>query len=135
MIAVISAVSDWLAFLAAYGLGAPPLVAQGVARIIGGGLSFGMNRHVSFGFLKGHGLSREARRFLVLYAASYLFSILGFFTFLNILGAPVVVAKLLADGTCFFFNFIGMRYYVFVARRGLSDHLTHRFERFEKSPE
>jgi len=62
-------------------------------------------------------------------------SIIVFVVFLDFLGLPMVMAKLLSDGTCFIFNFIVMRYYVFVARRGILDYLNSGLGYFAKSSE
>lgn len=133
-VAVLSLAADWLAFVAGHSLGAHPVAAQAIARCVGGVVSFAINRKLSFGHSEGHGLSRESRRFLVLYCASYVLSIGTLTFFISVLDVPVYFAKILSDGTCFLFNFLGMRSYVFAANRGLSDRLTLKWLGIGKSP-
>ena len=116
-VAILSAIADWIVFVVLFQiLGATVLFAQGTARMVGGMVSFASNRSWSFREQMGHGLYREAGRFLILYAASYALSLAAIFTYMEIIGMPVYVAKIAADGTCFLFNFAGMRAYVFSRR-------------------
>ncbi len=120
-VAVMSAISDWIVFVALYQfLGAPVLLAQGSARIVGGVVSFATNRSWSFRRQQGHGLSREGVRFLVLFGLSYGLSLWAIYALGDILSLPIYLAKFSADTICFLFNFAGMRAYVFNRRQGIS---------------
>ena len=113
-VAVISALSDWIIFTAIVTVfpGAV-LIAQAVARIVGGLVSFSINRTWSFRDQQGHGLTTEARRFLILYVFSYVLSLTTLWVGSSLLGVNPYVAKLFADGLCFVVNFLVMKSYVF----------------------
>jgi putative flippase GtrA len=133
-VALVSAASDWIVFVVLFELlGSNVLVAQGIARVMGGVVSFATNRTWSFRSRNGHGLSRETIRFFVLYAASYAVSLSAIFVFSESLGFPAYVAKIAADSLCFLFNFLGMRLYVFSRRQGISDHAVSLMSWLNKS--
>ena len=112
-VAVLSAVSDWLVFtLLVSGIGADHLASLMTARVVGGLVSFAANRHWTFAAGKHPSLSRSGRRFLALYAFSYLLSA-GLFSLLTGAGLAAYPAKLLTDLCCFLVNFAVMKAYVF----------------------
>ncbi|HIJ62508.1 MAG TPA: methyltransferase domain-containing protein [Rhodospirillaceae bacterium] len=112
-VAALSAASDWLAFsLLVSALGAGHLASLMTARIIGGLVSFAANRHWTFSGGNTLGLSRNGRRFLLLYGFSYLLSA-GLFSLLTQGSLPAYPAKLITDLTCFLVNFAVMKAYVF----------------------
>jgi putative flippase GtrA len=132
-VALMSAVSDWVVFVLLFQiLGTPALWAQGVARIVGGSVSFGANRSWSFRRQQGHGLSREAARFLTLFVMSYCLSLWMIFALGDLLSVPTYLAKFSADTICFLFNFAGMRTYVFNRRQGISGRAISLVSRFRK---
>lgn len=113
-VAVVSAVSDWITFTLIVLL-APTsaLTAQAIARIVGGAVSFSINRHWSFREQQGCGFSTETRRFLVLYAFSYVLSLLTLYLCIRVAALNTFGSKLFADGLCFVVNFLVMKTYVF----------------------
>jgi putative flippase GtrA len=134
-VAVLSAISDWIAFIILYNLtGAGALFSQGIARIVGAVFSFLINRSWSFHKQKGHGISSEAIRFLVLYCVSYSISLFTIYALLEMLDMPIYFAKISADLVCFVFNFIGMRLYVFSRSRGISSGADNLISMLRKSP-
>lgn len=120
LVAAISAISDWIVFSILLLLTGQHLPSQGAARLVGGGVSFFLNKHWSF--VEGTGLLivRSARRFLLLYAVSYVLSILALLLLVDVLGFWVVWGKLMADGMMLVFNFTVMRVYVFNKRDGIT---------------
>jgi putative flippase GtrA len=115
-----SALVDWAVFLGARALGVHHLAGQGAARLAGGVFSFLMNRR-NFADGTGH-LVVQGRRFAGLYAFSFGLSLSLLALQVDLLGVPVVRAKLVADAVCFLTNFVVMRGYVFRPTAGL----THR---------
>lgn len=112
-VAVQSALADWGMFVLLVTFGAEGLTAQAIARLVGGAYSFAANKLWSFQAGGWSTLAPQAWRFLVLYAVSYLLS-LGLFQGMTTLAMSPWVAKPLADGGCFVFNFFVMRSWVFV---------------------
>jgi putative flippase GtrA len=111
-VAMLSAASDWAVFaglLAASGL---PIMAQGTSRIVGGFVSFGINKYWSFQSRRRERTLIEARRFLMLFVVSYFLS-LSLFSALTLIWLSPYWAKLITDTSCFFFNFLMMRFWVY----------------------
>jgi len=121
-VAVLSAISDWVVFAVLFAAFGSPLAAQATSRIAGAIVSFG-NKYWSFESPQHKRALSEAWRFLVLFMASYALS-LTLFSALTGSGVRPYLAKLATDTTCFFFNFLVMRWWVY--RRG---ELALRFER------
>lgn len=120
-VAVLSAGGDWAVFsLLVSLLGVNHLVSLMTARVVGGVLSFAGNRHWTWGARRQIAITRQGRRFLLLYGVSYLLSVTLFSLFTGALHLPPYPAKLIADAVCFGVNFAIMNEYVFHARRGLS---------------
>lgn len=117
-VALGSTVADWLTFALLDLLGLPTLMLQIVARVAGGLFSFLVNRSWTFSASDG-GVSAQGRRYLILYAFSYLLSVGLFAAFTKTDLASPYVAKLVADGTCFFVNYVVMQEYVYHRRDGI----------------
>lgn len=113
-VAVQAALSDWAMFSLLVVVGADEVLAQGVARVVGGAVSFVANKLWAFRAEGTHTLAREVRRFLALYAFSYVLSLSLFAVSEEALGPWL--AKLLADTTCLVVNFLVMRGWVFATR-------------------
>jgi len=118
-VAVGSALADWTLFTILVFSGVRPLHAQMAARIVGGVFSFVNNKFWSFEARHLGHVTREGRRFLLLYAISYLLSVGSFHGLTEFVGMSPFVAKLFADGSVFLFNFFVMDLYVFDERRSL----------------
>jgi putative flippase GtrA len=114
-VAGLSAASDWAAFAALFAAFGSPIMAQGTSRIVGGVVSFGINKYWSFQSRQHAQALIEAPRFLVLFIVSYFFS-LSFFSALTYLDVWPYWAKLMTDTICFFFNFLVMRFWVYRLR-------------------
>lgn len=112
-VAALSALSDWAVFsLLVSGCGADHLASLMAARLVGGLVSFAVNRNWTFAGKKHRSLSQSGRRFLLLYGFSYLLSA-GLFSLASWAGLPPYPAKLLTDLSCFLVNFAVMKTYVF----------------------
>ena len=111
-VALLSAASDWLVFTAAFAVSGWPIPAQAGSRIVGGVVSFGVNKYWSFESRDHQRTLVEARRFLILFAVSYIVS-LSLFSALTYTGVWAYWAKLITDMACFFFNFLMMRFWVY----------------------
>lgn len=124
--ALLAAASDWLMFAVLIQMGGLPAVAALMtARIGGGAVSFAVNRHWTFGATGPSGLTRQGRRFLLLYAVSYA-SAVGLFALLTDgLGAGPYGGKIVTDALCFAGNYLAMALYVFHDRSGLGGWLAH----------
>lgn len=113
-VAGISAGSDWIVFTAInWFFPGAVLTAQAIARIVGGVVSFTINRSWSFKDQQGRGLSVEARRFLILYVFSYVLSLTTLYVLTSLGGLNPYISKAFADGLCFVVNFLVMKSYVF----------------------
>ncbi len=120
-VALLSAGGDWATFtLLVSLLSVDHLVSLMTARVVGGVLSFVVNRHWTWGARRQIAITQQGRRFLLLYGFSYLLSITLFSLFTVVLRLPPYPAKLITDTACFVVNFVVMQHYVFHARRGLS---------------
>jgi putative flippase GtrA len=114
-VAGVSAASDWLVFTVLFAAFGSPIAAQATSRIVGGLVSFTINKYWSFRSGSSKQTWREARRFLMLFAASYVISI----SMLSVLTMALVypyLAKLMTDTACFLFNFLVMRVWVYPPR-------------------
>jgi putative flippase GtrA len=132
-VAVGATLCDWFVFIALDWLGVSYVFAQMTSRIFGGVFSFFVNRGWTFDARDGGYLTRKGRRFLLLYAFSYCLSISLLYVFVDMIGVPMYIAKILADSTCLVINFVTMRTYVFKDRAGFTSAtqkiLTELFER------
>lgn len=115
-----AALSDWLVFVILDVLGVNHIYAQMISRISGGVFSFVVNRKWSFNAGHVDHLTRQGRRFMLLYAFSYALSVGLLYFLVDVLGMPKYAAKLAADSTCFVVNFVAMRIYVFKDRAGFT---------------
>jgi putative flippase GtrA len=111
-VALLSAASDWAVFAALFAVFAAPIMAQAISRIVGAVVSFAINKYWSFQSPQHKRALTEAWRFLVLFAASYALA-LSLFSAFTFAGMSPYLAKLITDTTCFFFNFLIMRVWVY----------------------
>jgi putative flippase GtrA len=119
-VALLAAGGDWLVFvLLASIVGRAPLASLMAARVAGGLVSFVGNRYWTWGANRRIALTRQGRRFLLLYAISYALSVALFRLATEALALPPYPSKLATDLGCFAFNFVAMNAYVFHARAGL----------------
>jgi len=128
-----SAACDWGVFIALMFFGVPSIGAHMTSRICGGVFSFIFNRMWSFDSHHSPHITREGRRFLLLYAASYFLS-----TSLLIFGLKILLlspwwAKLMADISCFVVNFIVMQLYVFSGRKGFASMAAKTLQLFRQA--
>ena len=117
-VAVGSAVTDYLTFTAFLFFGTGILPAQMTARIAGAFFSFFMNKYWSFNTGLLNSAIMEGRRFLVLYAFSYILAVSIFYALSEHGGLGPYPAKIIADVICFMVNFVVMRLYVFSGGKG-----------------
>lgn len=115
-VALLSALSDWIVFVGILALFGSPIGAQATSRIVGGVVSFAINKYWSFESRQRDRTLIEAWRFILLFGISYTFS-LALFAFVTWLGLHPYIAKLLSNSTCFLFNFLMMRLWVYRHRR------------------
>jgi putative flippase GtrA len=108
-----SVVADWAVWLTLVQLGTDAVAAQAVSRVAGGATAFALHKTWTFERGERRGTTTQVGRFLVLYVASYVLSLATLALWVDVLGIPEWVGKLLADGTCFVFNFVSMRTWVF----------------------
>ena len=111
-VALLSAASDWLVFSTLLAIFGWVIMAQATSRIVGGLVSFGMNKYWSFQSYQHTRVLRQASRFVLLFIGSYCLS-LTLFSALTYLNMRPYWAKLITDMSCFFFNFIAMRFWVY----------------------
>ncbi len=123
-VALVAAGGDWLLFaLLASVVGIAPLASLMAARVAGGLLSFLSNRYWTWGSNRRIAVTRQGRRFLLLYAFSYALSVALFRLSTAVLLLPPYPSKLAVDLACFAINFVAMNSYVFHAREGLAQFL------------
>jgi putative flippase GtrA len=115
-VAVLAAASDWAVFTALLSILGVPIAAQATSRIVGGLVSFGINKYWSFESGQSDRTLIEARRFIVLFVMSYLLS-LSLFSSMSFSGLGPYWAKLITDASCFVFNFFMMRFWVYRPER------------------
>ena len=120
IVAVLSAASDWLVFATLFATFSSPIVAQAISRIFGAAVSFGVNKYWSFQSLQHKRAFIEGPRFFALFLASYALS-LSLFSTLTFSAMSPYLAKLATDTTCFFFNFLVMRLWVYHPRDPVPD--------------
>ena len=116
IVALLSAASDWVVFAILFAAFGWTIRAQAISRIVGGLVSFGTNKYWSFQSYQHKQALHEAWRFAMLFIASYGLS-LSLFSFLTYLGAGPYWAKLITDTSCFLFNFLVMRFWVYRPKR------------------
>ena len=126
-VALLSAASDWLVFATLFTAFGWTLLAQATSRIVGGLVSFGTNKYWSFQSYQHKQALHEAWRFAMLFIASYGLS-LSLFSFLTYLGSGPYWAKLITDTSCFLFNFLVMRFWVYRPRPSASEAAEHRMD-------
>jgi len=114
-----SAGTDWAIFLFFSTIGLNPVLSHMMSRIAGGVFSFALNRYWSFDQRGSSHLTREGRRFLILYAFSYYLSAQIVYLGIYVFDVHPWYSKLAADVSCLLVNFIVMRGYVFSNRDGL----------------
>ena len=114
-VALLSALSDWIVFVGILALFGSPIGAQAISRIVGGVVSFAINKYWSFESCRRDRTLIEAWRFIVLFGISYTFS-LALFALVTWVGLHPYIAKLLSDSVCFIFNFLMMRFWVYRLR-------------------
>ena len=127
-VAVGSAVTDYITFSILLFFGAGILPAQMVARIAGGLVSFTLNKYWSFSTRSAGTVIMEWRRFLLLYAFSYILALGIIYTLVEHLGLGPYPAKVIADVSCFVVNFIVMQRYVFSSVQGLTYYVRNLFK-------
>jgi putative flippase GtrA len=115
IVAALSAASDWMVFAALFAMFGSALAAQATSRIVGAVVSFGVNKYWSFQSSRHEHALIEGPRFFALFVASYTLS-LALFSILTFSGLGPYLAKLTSDTTCFFFNFLAMRFWVYRPR-------------------
>ena len=115
-VALLSAASDWVVFATLFAAFGWTIMAQATSRIVGGLVSFGINKYWSFQSYQHKRALHEAWRFVVLFAASYGLS-LSLFSALTFLDLGPYWAKLVTDTSCFLFYFLVMRFWVYRPRR------------------
>lgn len=120
-VAVGSAAVDWTMFALIFTLlGLHPVFAQMISRIGGGVFSFVANKFWSFRSKPDGYVLKQARRFLLLYAFSYILSLGIFYLASQIIGITPYVSKLTSDIAIFGVNFIAMQIYVYGNRDGFT---------------
>lgn len=109
---ICSLFADLFTFSVLTFLGTNFLISQCIARSVGGFCSFYINRNLSFKGNKNN-LFFQMRKFILLFIASYILSIVLIFSFHQILEFKVYIAKFMSDFLCFLFNFFVMKMYVY----------------------
>lgn len=110
--AVCSFLTDIIIFSILSVIGINYLIAQSVARLFGGTVSFYINRNVSFKSLDTK-IKTQIKRFILLYILSYTLSLILIKCMYNDLEIGLVYAKLISDFICFIFNYCIMKMYVY----------------------
>jgi putative flippase GtrA len=126
-VALLSAAADWLVFATLFTAFGWTLLAQATSRIVGGLVSFGTNKYWSFQSYQHKQALHEAWRFAMLFIASYGLS-LSLFSFLTYLYTGPYWAKLITDTSCFLFNFLVMRFWVYRPRPSASEAAEHKMD-------
>jgi putative flippase GtrA len=111
-VAMLSAASDWVIFATLFAAFGWAIMAQAMSRIVGGLVSFGVNKYWSFQSYEHKRALHEAWRFLVLFIASYGLS-LSLFAALTFFEVGPYWTKLITDSSCFLLNFVLMRFWVY----------------------
>jgi putative flippase GtrA len=126
-VAFLSAASDWAVFAALFAAFGWTILAQATSRIVGGLVSFSINKYWSFQSYQHKQALHEAWRFAMLFIVSYGLS-LSLFSGLTYLGAGPYWAKLTTDTSCFVFNFLVMRFWVYRPRGFASKTAEHKID-------
>jgi len=116
--ALSSAASDLLAFTALMHLGVYFFYSQMISRVVGGVISFIINKNFSFNTNRKRTLI-EIRRFLLLYFVSFNLVLLLLWLVHEKWDLPLLYAKPMCDSIGFVFNFFVMKLYVYAQTRGL----------------
>lgn len=132
-IAATSALVDWIVYVVLIYHDFYFVTAQVASRLFGGVYAFLGNKYWSFSRRDHIRVTIEGRRFLLLYAFSYGLSLTLLWLSISRLELNVFVAKLITDTSCFVFNFVLMRTYVFHDRVGLSAGLRKIIQQFRKT--
>ena len=111
-VAALAATSDWVVFTILLSTLGVPIAAQASSRIVGGCVSFTINKYWSFQSHQSERTLIEARRFIVLFIMSYILS-LSLFSSLSLSGLGPYWVNLITDSSCFVFNFLVMRLWVY----------------------
>ena len=112
--AICSAMSDLFVFFALVYLDVSILYSQVAARLVGGGVSFCINRNYSFSTPDSNGsVTIQLRRFVLLYVVSLSLPVFLLDVLHTHIGIVLLVAKPLTDFTCMIFNFFVMKYYIY----------------------
>jgi putative flippase GtrA len=128
-----AALTDYFVFWVLLYLELDVVLAQMIARLFGGILSFTMNKNWSFNTNSNTSAIKEGRRFLILYAISYVLAIAVLYLLITQASFNAYPAKITADIVCFLVNFVVMRQYVFSDRGGLRTGLKMLIFRLVKS--
>ena len=126
-VAIVTSIADWIAYSLLLFFGIEYFYCQMFSRIIGGIVSFALNRSWTFKMSSGK-VSIQGRRFMLLYRISYGLSIFILISFVEKVQFGEYMSKLLADTTIFVFNFIVMKIYVFKDRKGFSSAIVSTFK-------
>ncbi len=116
--AVASFASDFFTFSALVFWNVNIYYAQGIARVVGGIVSFMINRNYSFKSENSRAFV-QARRFVLQYILAYNLSIFLLWLFHEVLHINPTPAKLLGDFVCFVFNFFCMKLYTYNSKTGM----------------
>ena len=128
LVAIGSAVTDYAAFTVFVLVGVNVVLAQALARILGGVFSFITNKYWSFESRRAQQVLTEGRRFLLVYVLSFATSISLVYFMSTYFGFKPYPAKITADSICFCLNFVLLKRYVFSDRRGLLSAIKTFFE-------
>lgn len=118
LVAVGSALSDYASFAVLVLFDVNLIIAQAIARIVGGLFSFITNKCWSFELHRSQRHVTEGRRFLLVYVVSFITSISLVFVMSTYLALKPYPAKITADSICFCLNFVLLKRYVFSGRHG-----------------
>jgi hypothetical protein len=110
--AILSVLGDYVVFFILENLGLHFLFCQGTSRIAGGAIAFLFNKKFSFSFLMSS-TGETLKKFIILYGVSYSISLSLIYLFNQIFLLESFYAKIIADTSCFIFNFFCMKYYVY----------------------
>jgi len=121
-VAVLSAIADIVTFTLLINLELYIYLSQSVARIVGGLVSFYINRTCNFNTknARNGSLVLQGRRFILLYIISFNLSLLLIGFFYEYLQLDSLISKFMADILCFLFNFLVMKFYVYNSSMFLS---------------
>lgn len=109
-----SAASDWLIFIVLTSAGISAIAAFAGARVIGGLVSFILNRNWSFKYDKLESCwSHQLLKFIELYVVSYALSIGIYYALITNAPSMEYFMKLVTDSLIFMWNFLIMKFYVF----------------------